>query len=59
MGPCMCGDTCCFSCGSAQGNSRCEICGKWTEDGGCDNPKECEEVANEMYRQLAQYEYLW
>jgi len=26
---CMCGDTYCWSCGPAQGNSKCNICGKW------------------------------
>lgn len=30
--PCMCGDTCCWSCGPAQGNSRCPICGAWASD---------------------------
>lgn len=39
---CMCGDTYCWSCGPAQGNSRCEICGNWSADGGCVNPAECE-----------------
>ena len=26
---CMCGDLCCWSCGPAQGNHRCPICGEW------------------------------
>lgn len=30
---CMCGDTHCFSCGPAQGNFRCPICGTWLDDG--------------------------
>jgi len=38
----MCGDTCCSSCGPAQGNSRCSICGAWASDGGCENPQLCE-----------------
>ena len=29
---CMCGDTHCWSCGPAQGNSKCELCGSWTDD---------------------------
>jgi hypothetical protein len=29
----MCGDTCCPSCGPAQGNSRCGICGEWASEG--------------------------
>lgn len=38
---CMCGDLYCPSCGPAQGNNHCIICGKWSMDGGCDNPKDC------------------
>lgn len=34
--PCMCGDTHCPSCGPAQGNWRCPICGAWADD-GCDH----------------------
>lgn len=30
---CMCGDTQCPSCGPAQGNVRCPICGAWADDG--------------------------
>jgi len=37
--PCMCGDTQCPSCGPAQGNSRCSICGKWADD-GCEHRDE-------------------
>ena len=33
---CMCGDTHCWSCGPAQGNSRCPICNTWADD-GCDH----------------------
>ena len=40
-GPCMCGDIYCYSCGPAQGNYKCDICGLWSEDGGCLNPDEC------------------
>lgn len=38
---CMCGDTYCFSCGPAQGNARCDVCGAWSADGGCKNPEKC------------------
>lgn len=31
--PCMCGDICCPSCGPAQGNSRCQLCGEWASEG--------------------------
>lgn len=30
---CMCGDLCCGSCGPAQGNWRCIICGQWASEG--------------------------
>lgn len=33
MGPCLCGDTHCPSCGPAQGNWRCPICRAWADDG--------------------------
>jgi uncharacterized Zn finger protein (UPF0148 family) len=29
----MCGDTHCPSCGPAQGNWQCPICGAWADDG--------------------------
>jgi hypothetical protein len=29
---CMCGDTQCWSCGPAQGNWKCPICGLWADD---------------------------
>lgn len=29
---CMCGDYCCPSCGPAQGNWRCPICGEWASE---------------------------
>ena len=29
---CMCGDTYCPSCGPAQGNYRCDRCGRWASD---------------------------
>lgn len=30
--PCMCGDTRCWSCGPAQGNSCCNACGEWDDE---------------------------
>ena len=29
---CLCGDTHCSSCGPAQGNWKCPICGQWADD---------------------------
>ena len=29
---CLCGDVCCSSCGPAQGNWRCPICGIWVSE---------------------------
>lgn len=43
--PCMCGDLYCPSCGPAQGNSKCPICGVWTDEGGCADPAKCEAEA--------------
>jgi hypothetical protein len=42
--PCMCGDTCCPSCGPAQGNWKCPLCGAWASD-GCDHVYEDSESA--------------
>lgn len=59
-GPCMCGDPYCWSCGPAQGNHRCQICGQWTLDGGCEKPAECAEldrqIAENEHRQWEQME---
>ncbi len=44
MGPCMCGDLCCSSCGPAQGNHKCSNCGNWSMDGGCEKPEVCAEA---------------
>lgn len=51
---CMCGDPYCWSCGPAQGNSKCPNCGKWAADGGCDDPEACataNRAADEAYYQ--------
>lgn len=59
FGPCMCGDTHCSSCGPAQGNYKCQVCGKWADDGGCDNPAECEKKSAEMDEAYAKQEQEW
>jgi hypothetical protein len=43
----MCGDTCCPSCGPAQGNYKCPACGKWSDE-GCDDPVACEKICEEQ-----------
>lgn len=53
---CLCGDTYCWSCGPAQGNAHCEVCGSWSEDGGCENPAECDAKAREMDKLYAEQE---
>jgi hypothetical protein len=44
---CMCGDTYCRSCGPAQGNNRCSVCKRWTLDGGCEKPEDCQRQEQE------------
>ncbi len=44
---CMCGDTQCPSCGPAQGNSRCIVCGAWADD-GCTDPAVCASRIDEV-----------
>lgn len=51
--PCMCGDLYCLYCGPLQGNTKCSIGGKWGEDGGCDDPSECEKVAYRLAEEEA------
>jgi RecJ-like exonuclease len=50
---CMCGDLYCWSCGPAQGNGHCEVCGSWTMDGGCENPEECDREARRIEKDMA------
>lgn len=57
--PCMCGDTYCSSCGPAQGNDKCMFCGKWSMDGGCDNPSICEEKGRKFEEEWAKQEEEW
>lgn len=46
---CMCGDICCWSCGPAQGDSRCGICGEWASE--C-----CEHIDETTGRYKPEYE---
>lgn len=36
----MCGDIECWSCGPAQGNSKCILCGRWLTSGDCPHANE-------------------
>jgi len=54
---CMCGDLYCFSCGPAQGNMKCFICGKWEADGGCDDVAECQRIADEEAQRELEMQY--
>ena len=53
---CLCGDLYCWSCGPAQGNYHCPYCGKWSLDGGCDDPEACAQADKEYSELEAQYE---
>lgn len=59
MGPCMCGDICCRSCGPAQGNNRCDVCGRWDSDGGCESPELCREAGLTADQQYAEQMAEW
>lgn len=48
MTMCMCEDLYCQWCGPAQGNCRCPICGRWSDEGGCDDPTKCEEECKKV-----------
>jgi len=60
--PCMCGDIRCWSCGPAQGNYKCDVCGRWSDEGGCINPSACqieqEERDRKYVEELAEEERL-
>ncbi len=56
-GPCLCGDIYCGSCGPAQGNYKCPACGRWTADGGCKNPRACEDIMEKTYDDEREDEY--
>ena len=56
---CMCGDLYCKSCGPAQGNWQCSICGAWSAEGGCEKPQECAaQEQREAEAEAAYYEGL-
>ena len=52
----MCGDEYCRSCGPAQGNYRCLVCGRWLIDGGCKNFAECAEEEEKLVAKLEKME---
>ena len=58
MGPCLCGDPYCPSCGPAQGNCRCYQCGAWSADGGCEDPDACAQADRDMAEAMAK-EWEW
>lgn len=59
MGPCMCGDPYCWSCGPAQGNYKCPVCGKWSADGGCTDPERCDKEMKRMDEEMMKAEEEW
>jgi hypothetical protein len=59
MGLCMCGDPYCHSCGPAQGNYQCRVCGRWSMDGDCDNPTECHRIGKEQDEAFAKQMEEW
>jgi hypothetical protein len=46
---CMCGDYCCPSCGPAQGNWKCPVCGEWASEG-------CKHIGVRSGKLLKRYE---
>ena len=42
MSPCLCSDPECCFCGPFYGNDFCEQCGRWSGEGGCENPAACQ-----------------
>ena len=53
-GPCLCGDLRCPSCGPAQGNSKCQACGRWADDGPCEDPEACGSLSQQIDEAVAQ-----
>lgn len=53
MSYCLCGDIYCHSCGPAQGNIQCEMCGSWSQDGGCNDVAACSKAQRELDDRLA------
>ena len=65
-GPCLCGDIYCGSCGPAQGNVKCFVCGAWTVDGGCVDPEACakaeeafEDQMDRIHAEMEQFADEW
>jgi hypothetical protein len=63
FGPCLCGDIQCPSCGPAQGNWKCCLCGSWADEECIHiNPrtgrykKRYMKAVNEHYKAEAEYE---
>jgi len=52
FGPCLCGDIYCNSCGPAQGNIKCFVCGVWSLDGGCVDPEACQKAEAAIMEQM-------
>lgn len=50
---CYCGDTRCRSCGPAQGNNRCEGCGRWDDEGGCVTLDSCAEETKRIEAEIS------
>ena len=51
-GPCLCGDLYCGSCGPAQGNIKCFVCGVWSLDGGCKDPEACADAEEKIMAEM-------
>lgn len=54
--PCMCGDIRCPTCGPQQGNNRCHNCGKWDDEGGCDDRKACDKAIEQDEQKMLSME---
>lgn len=59
MGPCLCGDLYCGSCGPAQGNHRCGNCGEWEEEHGEPESEHDDAKCSEAMRLQAEADYQW
>lgn len=52
MGPCLCGDIQCPTCGPAQGNFKCPICHTWVDD-------QCEHLTDDGQGVRFDFVYQW
>lgn len=59
MGPCLCGDLYCGSCGPAQGNHRCGNCGEWADEHGEPGSEHDDDRCSEAMKVQAEAEYEW